>query len=364
AIANKKNVVTAKLRGFDSAIHMLLDRQEVTSDIYHNIHDVILSELAPHMRRLAQLRKKVLKLNKMLYCDIEVPLDPSFNPDTSYTQASDIIKGGLSVLGAEYSEIIADGLSCRWIDRADNIGKRTGAFCNSVYGVHPYISMTWNNKMRNALTLAHELGHAGQGVMAQRYQRLANTRPTMFFIEAPSTINELLVAEHILAQNNDPRMRRWLIMQLLMTYYHNFVRHLIEGELQRRTYAMAEEGQPITTSILNAVQGDILEEFWGGEVEIDEGARLVWMRQSHYYRGLYPYSYAAGLTIGTAVAKTIRAEGAVTAERWVEVLKAGGTKSPLELGRMAGVDMTKKEPIREAVAYVGALVDEVIASFS
>jgi len=154
-----------------------------------------------------------------------------------------------------------------------------------------------------------------------------------------------------------------LIMQLLKTYHHNFIRHLIEGELQRRIYAMAEQGRPITANLLNRVQGEILDEFWGGEVEIDEGARLVWMRQIHYYRGLYPYTYSAGLTVGTAVAKAIREHGAPAAEKWIEVLKLGGTKKPLELSRMAGADMTKPDPIREAVAFVGELVDEVVNSF-
>lgn len=359
----KKNVVLAKLRGYKSAIHMLVDQQEVNTDIYHNIHDVILTELAPHMRKYARLRKKVLGLNEMLYCDIEAPLDPSFNPETTYEEACALLLASLQVLGPEYAAIMEDGLTNRWVDRADNVGKRTGAFCNSVYGVHPYISMTWGNRMRNALTLAHELGHAGQGVLAQRYQRLANTRPTMFFIEAPSTINELLVADHILANSTSRQMHRWLIMQLLMTYHHNFVRHLIEGELQRRTYALAESGHPITATVLNKVQGDILEEFWGGEVVIDDGAKMVWMRQAHYYRGLYPYTYAAGLTVGTAVARAIQTEGAPVAARWLEVLKAGGTLKPLELAKLAGVDMTSKEPIREAVAYVGWLVDEVVASF-
>lgn len=359
----KKNVVEAKLRGFDSAIHMLLDRQEVTIDIYDNLHDVILTELAPHMRRYLKLRKEVLGLDRILYCDLEAPLDPEFNPPTTYEEASRIVLSGLSVLGPEYAEIIDQGLHNRWIDRADNVGKRTGAFCHAVNGVHPYISMTWSNQMRNALTMAHELGHGGQGVMAQRYQRLANTRPTMFFIEAPSTINEILVGNYILSQSTDVRMRRWLIMQFLMTYHHNFIRHLIEGELQRRTYALAEKGQPITATVLNKIQGEIIAEFWGEDLEIDDGARLVWMRQSHYYRGLYPYSYSAGLTIGTNVAKAIQEEGRPAAERWVNVLKAGGTMKPLELARMAGVDMTSKDPIRAAVAYVGTLVDEVVKSF-
>jgi len=359
----KKNVTIARLRRYGSAIEMLLDRQEVTEDIYHRIHDVILTELAPHMRKLARLRKKILGLDQMLYCDLEVPLDPEFNPPITFAEAKEMLLKALEVLGPEYSAIMHDGLNNRWVDRADNAGKRTGAFCNSVYGVHPYISMTWTNRMRNALTLAHELGHAGQGVLAQRYQRLANTRPTMFFIEAPSTINELLVADHMLRQSGDVRLRRWVILQMLMTYHHNFVRHLIEGELQRRTYRLAEVGQPITAELLDQVQGEILSEFWGDDVVIDEGARRVWMRQIHYYRGLYPYTYAAGLTIGTAVAKSIRERGSQPAEAWINVLKAGGTKKPLELAKMAGVDMSIELPLREAVAYVGSLVDEVVRSF-
>ncbi len=359
----KKNVEMAKLRGFDSAVDMMLSSHQISSEIYNNLHDIILTELAPHMRRYAQLRKKILGLDKMLYCDIEAPLDPDFSPETTYEEASKVILGGLEVLGSEYSEIIDEGLKNRWIDLADNVGKSTGAFCNSVYGVHPYILITWTQNMRDALVLSHELGHAGHGVMSQRYQRLANCRPSMFFIEAPSTINEILVFNHILDQTGDTRMRRWLTMQVLMTYHHNMVRHLIEGELQRRIYALAEKGQPINAGILSRVQGEILDEFWAGEVEVDEGARLTWMRQPHYYMGLYPYTYSAGLTVGTSVAKAIREEGQPAVDRWLRVLKAGGTKKPVDLAEMAGVDMKKPDVIRDVVSYVGSLVDEVVASF-
>ncbi|MDI6824319.1 MAG: oligoendopeptidase F [Bacillota bacterium] len=359
----RKNVVMARLRGYPSATHMILDRQEVTLDVYNNLHDIILKELAPHMRRYVALRRRVLGLDRILYCDIEAPLDPEFNPSTTFAEAAEIILKGLSVLGPDYSGIMASGLRNRWIDWGDNIGKSTGAFCNSVYGVHPYILITWTNSLRDALTLAHELGHAGHGVLSQRHHVLLNSWPSMFFIEAPSTLNSLLVADAVLAEATDRRVRRWVIMQLLTIYYHNFVRHLIEGELQRRMYALAEQDQPITASVLSRVQGEILEEFWGGEVEIEEGARLTWMRQPHYYSGLYPYTYSAGLTIGTAVARAIREEGAPAVKRWLEVLKAGGTREPLELAEMAGVDMTRPEPIRAAVAYVGSLVDEVVSSF-
>lgn len=359
----KKNVVLARLRGYPSAIEYLLSAQEVTLDVYNSLHDVILKELAPHMRRYAELRKRVLGLDKMLYVDLEAPLDPDYAPETTFEKAGEIILGGLAVLGPEYTQIIETALKNRWIDWADNVGKSTGAFCNSVYGVHPYILITWTNSMRNALTLAHELGHAGQGVIAQRHNRLSNSRPSMFFIEAPSTINELLVGNSMLDATTDVRMRRWIIMQFLTTYHHNFVRHLIEGELQRRIYAIAERGQTITAEMLNTVQGDILKEFWGDILELDDGARLTWMRQPHYYMGLYPYSYSAGLTIGTTVAQAIRSEGQPAVDRWLSVLRAGGTKKPLELAEMAGIDMTNPETIRKAVAYVGSLVDEVVKSF-
>lgn len=359
----KKNVVLAKLRGYPSATRMFLDRQEVTPEVYNNLHDVILTEIAPHMRRYARLRKKVLGLDKMFYCDIEAPLDPEYNPQITYQEGVDIILDGIKVMGPEYTAIMADGLKNRWIDLADNVGKSTGAFCSTVPGVHPFILITWTNNMRDAILLSHELGHACRSVLSQRNQRPVNVWPSMFFSEAPSTTNETIVGNSMLAKTTDVRMRRWLIMQFLMTYYHNFVRHLIEGELQRRIYVLAEKGQPITANTLSKVQGDILNEFWDGEVEVDDGARLTWMRQPHYYMGLYPYTYSAGLTIGTMVSKAIREEGKPAADRWINVLKAGGTKKPLELAKMAGVDMSKPDPLRAAVDYVGSLIDEVVKSF-
>ncbi|MGE5560975.1 MAG: oligoendopeptidase F [Chloroflexota bacterium] len=359
----KKNVVLAKLRKYESATHMLLARQEVPIEVYHNLHDIILPELAPHMRRYARLRKRVLGLDKLLYCDIEAPLDPGYNPQITFDEAKDIIIKGVSVMGKEYTDIVADALNNRWIDLAENLGKATGAFCSAVWGVHPYILITFDGGMRTALVLAHELGHATNGVLTERNQRAANANPSMFFVEGPSTINELLVGNHIMSQSNDTRIRRWVIMQFLATYHHNFVRHLIEGELQRRIYRLAEQGQTITAATLSTVQGEILSEFWGGEVEIDDGAKLTWMRQPHYYMGLYPYSYSAGLTISTAAAQNIFTEGQPAVDRWLSVCKAGGTKKPLDLAKQAGVDLSQPEPIRKAVAYVGKLVEDLEKCF-
>lgn len=359
----KKQVVLARQRRYESVSHMLLQPQQVTLEMYNNLLDIIQAELAPHMRRLAKLRQRVLGLDKMLHCDLKAPLDPEFAPQTTFADASRMIEEALSILGPEYSQIIHTALSERWVDLADNVGKSTGAFCSSPYGVHSYILITWTDAMRSAFVLAHELGHAGHFMLASRYQRFINTRPSMYFIEAPSTMNEMLLGRHILSQTQDPRMRRWVILQHLGTYYHNYVTHLLEGELQRRVYALAEAGKPITANVLSEQKGDVLSRFWGDTVEIDDAARLTWMRQPHYYMGLYPYTYSAGLTASTAVSQLIVEQGQPAVDRWLQVLKAGGTMKPLELMKVAGVDMSSPEPIRKAVAYVGTLVDELEKSF-
>lgn len=359
----KKQVIEARLRGYKSATEMLLQEQQVTEEMYHRQLDTIQEELAPHMRRFAKLKQRVLGLEKMTYADLKAPLDPEFNPSMSYEEAGELVLESLQVMGPEYMEFMKKGVEERWIDRANNHGKRSGAFCSSPYGVHPYILLTWNDSMRDAFTLAHELGHAGHFSLAGRYQRISNTRPSRYFIEAPSTMNEMLLSQHILEKSEDDRMRRWVILQSLGTYYHNFVTHILEGELQRRIYKHAHEDTPITASLLNQEKQDVLQSFWGEEVEVDELAGLTWMKQPHYYMGLYPYTYSAGLTASTAAAQKFKKEGQPAIDNWLASLKAGGTKKPLELMQLGGVDMTTKEPIQEAVAYVGSLVDELEKSF-
>jgi oligoendopeptidase F len=327
--------------------------------LYTNILQIIQKELAPHMRRYARLRRRVLGLDKLLYCDIKAPLDPEFDPAIGYEEACTLLLDALAVMGPDYCGFVRTALTQRWVDRADNVGKSSGAFCSSPYGVHPFILITWAGSMRNVFTLAHELGHGGHFSLAMKHQRLVNTRPAMPFVEAPSIMNEMLLANHILAGNSDPRMRRSIIMQVLGTYHHNFVTHLLEAELQRQVYALAEAGRPITATVLNQCKGEILASFWGDTVEIDDGARMTWMRQPHYYMGLYPYTYSVGLVASTAMARKVMDEGQPAVDRWLSVLKAGGTLKPLELMQAAGVDMASPAPIHDAVAYVGSLIDEL-----
>ncbi|OQR58670.1 oligoendopeptidase F [Bacillus sp. CDB3] len=359
----KKQVTLSRLRKYESVTHMLLEPQKVPLEMYNNQLDIIYNELAPHMRRFADLKKKVLGLDQMLFCDLHAPLDPEFNPTITYDEAGKLIQESLKVLGPEYNTIIETGFKERWVDLADNVGKSTGAFCSSPYGSHPYILITWQDTMRGCFTLAHEFGHAGHFYLANKNQRIMNVRPSMYFVEAPSTMNELLLAQHLLATTDDKRMRRWVILQLLGTYYHNFVTHLLEGEYQRRVYTLAEEGQALTATTLTEIKTKVLSTFWGDSVEIDEGAGLTWMRQPHYYMGLYSYTYSAGLTASTTVAQMIKEEGQPAVDRWLDVLRAGGTMKPLELMKHAGVDMSKPDAIRKAVSYVGSLIDELERSY-
>ena len=363
AAETSKNVALARLRGYASAEDFLLHDHKVPRSLYDNILNIIQTELAPHMRRYARLRQRVLGLDKLLYCDIKAPLDPEFNPPMPYEASCELILQSLTVMGSEYVAFARRAMTQRWVDRADNLGKNSGAFCASPYGVHPYILITWSDTMRNVFTLAHELGHGGHFGLAMQHQRLTNTRPGMPFIEAPSIMNEMLLADHILAGSQEPRLRRSVIMQVLGTFHHNFITHLLEAELQRRVYARAESGGSITAAVLDGLKGDVLSSFWGDTVEIDDGARMTWMRQPHYYLGLYPYTYSVGLVASVAMARRIQEEGAPAVARWLEVLKAGGTRTPLELMAHAGIDMASPQPIHEAVAYAGRLIDELEALF-
>ena len=357
-----KQVAMARLRHYPSVTHMLLQPQQVEVEMYENVLDVIQTELAPHMRRYIKLKQKMLGLDKMLHCDLKVPIDPDYNPEMTFEDGAKLILEALSVMGEEYQGIIKQALTERWVDLADNIGKSTGAFCSSPYGSHPYILLTWANTMRSVFVLAHELGHAGHFSLANKEQRMTNTRPSMVFVEAPSTMHEQILGRHILSKTNDLRMRRYIIAQFLGTYYHNFVTHLLEGELQRRIYTLAEKGESVTARLLSQQKQELLTKFWGDAVEMDDGAALTWMRQPHYYMGLYPYTYSVGLTVSTAMAERIFTEGQPAVNDWLKVLRAGGTRRPLDLMKMAGVDMSTPAPIQKAVAYVGSLVDELEAS--
>lgn len=350
----------SELRGFDSVIDYLLDQQEVDRDLYNRQIDVTMSELAPHMRRYAKLLKKVHGLDQMTFADLKISLDPEFEPSITVEESRDYLKKALAIMGEDYLQMIDDSFDQRWIDFAQNEGKSTGAFCASPYGSHSYILISWTSRMNEVFVLAHELGHAGHFRNSNRSQTLFNSESSTYFVEAPSTMNEMLMANHLLENSTDPRFKRWVLSTIIArTYYHNFVTHLLEAAYQREVYKVVDNGGSVTATTLNAIKRGVLEQFWGDAVEINDGAELTWMRQPHYYMGLYPYTYSAGLTISTQVSQRILKEGDVAVQQWLETLKTGGSKSPVELAQMAGVDISTDKPLQDTITFIGDMIDQL-----
>lgn len=357
-IQQEKTIAT--LRGFDSVIESLLFPQEVTRDLYNRQIDLIMKELAPHMRKYAKLLQKIHNLDKMTFADLKIAVDPDFDPTVTIEESKDYIIKGLSVLGEDYTDMVKEAYDKRWVDFAKNKGKTTGGFCASPYRKGSYILLTWNNRMSDVFTLAHELGHAGHFRASGNSQSILDTDVSTYFVEAPSTMNELLMANYLKKTNPDKRFKRWVLSSMISnTYYHNFVTHFIEAAYQRKVYEIIDNGGSVNAEVLSSIMKDTLKEFWGDSVEIDDDAALTWMRQPHYYMGLYSYTYSAGLTVATEVSKRIENEGESAINDWKKVLSAGGTKTPIELAQMAGVDISTDKPLLCTISTIGEMIDEI-----
>ena len=352
--------ILAELRGYKDVFESLLFEQKVTREMYDRQIDVITERLAPHMRRYAKLLQKKLGLEKMTFADLKVPVDPEYDPRVSIEESHRYVREGLSILGEDYVEMIDRAYRERWIDFAKNEGKSTGGFCSGIYRQNSYILLNWNDRMADVFTVAHELGHAGQSLYSGAAQSFYDEDPSMYLIEAPSTMNELLLAEHLSRTSQDKRFRRWVLSSMVSnTYYHNFVTHLREAWYQREVYKIIEDGGSVNAEVLNDLFRKNLELFWGDAVEIPEGAERTWMRQPHYYMGLYPYTYSAGLTVATQAMLRIRAEGAPAVADWKKFLAAGGSLPPMEMAKLAGVDLSTDGPLNATVDYIGSLIDEI-----
>ena len=352
--------IEADLRGYDSVIDYLLQDQEVTKDMFDRQIDVIMSDLAPVMQKYAKIIQRVHNLDKMRFEDLKISIDPNFEPEISIEKSKKYIYGALKVLGDDYVKMLESAYDYRWIDFAQNKGKDTGAYCASPYATHSYVFISWTGKMAETFVLAHELGHAGHFTLAQKHQNLLESEASMYFVEAPSTMNEMLMANYLFNSSNNPRFKRWVIGSILSrTYYHNMVTHLLEAAYQREVYRRVDNGESLTAPLLNEIMLNTYKAFFGDTVEMTDGVELTWMRQPHYYMGLYSYTYSAGLTIGTVVSQCIKNEGQPAVDRWLKTLQAGGSQSPIELAQIAGVDITTDAPLKETINYISNLVDEL-----
>lgn len=354
--------IMAKQRGFADMFEADLFTDHVTREMYDRQIDLITEKLAPAMRKYARLVGKMNKLDRVTFADLKLPLDAEFDPRVTIGESREYVRSALSVLGQDYADMVDEAYDKRWIDFARNVGKETGGFCSSPYGCNSYILLSWNNHMADVFTIAHELGHAGHFRLCNGAQSLFDTNVSGYLIEAPSTMNELLLAQDLLRKNTDKRFRRWVLSSLIgHTYYHNFVTHLREAWYQREAMNIIEQGGAVNAETLSGIFRKNLETFWGDAVELTEGCELTWMRQPHYYMGLYSYTYSAGLTLATQAALNIAAEGESAVARWRAMLEAGSTRDPLGLAAIAGIDLSTPDALEHTIAYISGIIDEIAA---
>ncbi|MBD9281996.1 MAG: oligoendopeptidase F [Clostridiales bacterium] len=354
--------IMAKQRGFADMFEADLFTDHVTREMYDRQIDLITEKLAPAMRKYARLVGKMNKLDRVTFADLKLPLDAEFDPRVTIGESREYVRSALSVLGQDYADMVDEAYDKRWIDFARNVGKETGGFCSSPYGCNSYILLSWNNRMADVFTIAHELGHAGHFRLCNGAQSLFDTNVSGYLIEAPSTMNELLLAQDLLRKNTDKRFRRWVLSSLIgHTYYHNFVTHLREAWYQREAMNIIEQGGAVNAETLSGIFRKNLETFWDDAVELTEGCELTWMRQPHYYMGLYSYTYSAGLTLATQAALNIAAEGESAVARWRAMLEAGSTRDPLGLAAIAGIDLSTPDALEHTIAYISGIIDEIAA---
>ena len=357
----KSEKLLADMKGYDSVFDYLLAEQEVDRSMFDRQIDLIMSEFAPVAQKYLKHVAKVNGLEKMTFADWKLDLDSELNPEVSIDDAYDLVMKSVEPLGQEYCQEVARYKEERWVDFAANAGKDSGGYAADPYRVHPYVLMSWTGRMSDVYTLIHEIGHSGQFIFSDNHQSYFNAHMSTYYVEAPSTFNELLLSDYLEHQFDNPRQKRFaLAHRLTDTYFHNFITHLLEAAFQRKVYTLIEEGGTFGASKLNAIMKEVLTEFWGDAVEIDDDAALTWMRQAHYYMGLYSYTYSAGLVISTAGYLHLKNDEN-GARDWLELLKSGGSKTPLESAMIIGADISTDKPLRDTIQFLSDTVEQIIA---
>ena len=357
----KSEKILADMKGYDSVFDYLLAEQEVDRSMFDRQIDLIMSEFAPVAQKYLKHVAKVNGLEKMTFADWKLDLDNELNPEVSIDDAYDLVMKSVEPLGQEYCQEVARYKEERWVDFAANAGKDSGGYAADPYRVHPYVLMSWTGRMSDVYTLIHEIGHSGQFIFSDNHQSYFNAHMSTYYVEAPSTFNELLLSDYLERQFDNPRQKRFaLAHRLTDTYFHNFITHLLEAAFQRKVYTLIEEGGTFGASKLNAIMKEVLTDFWGDAVEIDDDAALTWMRQAHYYMGLYSYTYSAGLVISTAGYLHLKNDEN-GARDWLELLKSGGSKTPLESAMIIGADISTDKPLRDTIQFLSDTVEQIIS---
>lgn len=355
----KKDIFYAKARHFNSSLECALNRTRVPVSVYHNLIEVV-NENLPVMYKYMELRKKALKVDELHMYDIFAPMVPDFKMEVSFEEAKKIVKEGLAPLGEEYLAVLQEGFDNGWIDVYENEGKRSGAYSWGAYGTHPYVLLNFQNNLNNTFTLAHEMGHAIHSYYSDKTQPITYAGYKIFVAEVASTCNEALLMAHLIANAKDEKEKAYLLTYHLEQFRTTLFRQTMFAEFELLTHQMAEDGQALTAQTLSKLYYDLNKKYYGDNVVSDEDIAMEWARIPHFYQNFYVYQYATGYSAAMALSKRILEKGESAVEEYVENFLCGGSsKDPIDLLKGAGVDMSSKEPVEQALKVFADLVDQL-----
>lgn len=354
----KQLMFYAKARKYPSTLEAAVNRNNVSPDVYENLVATVNANL-DKMYRYVRLRKRLLQVDELHMYDVYTPIIPDASRKIPYEEAKATILKALAPMGEDYIKLLEEGFNNRWIDVYENEGKRSGAYSAGAYGVHPYVLMNYNDSLDSMFTLAHEMGHSLHSHYSNTAQPYFYSRYKIFVAEVASTCNEILLMEYLLKNTTDTRERAYLLNHYLDSFKGTVYRQTMFAEFEKKTNAMAEAGESLTAQVLNDVYYELNSRYFGPDMVSDPEIAREWARIPHFYYNFYVYQYATGFSAAVAIARNILKEGAPAVARYKEFLSGGCSQPPVELLKIAGVDLETPRPIQDALNVFGEVLDEL-----
>lgn len=344
-----KDVFLARARRYESCLAMAMAYEDVDIQVYHNLLKAV-DENVSLLHRYYADRKKILGYEDMHMYDVYTTVVEDAEIKVDYEEAFRIVKEGLAPLGERYQALLQEAHDNGWIDVEETAGKRSGAYSISVYGLpHPYVLLNYQPTTNNVFTLAHELGHAMHSYHSERNQPQEKADYKIFVAEVASTVNEVLLVKYLLKHTEDKKLKKYLLSYYMDTLKGTLFRQTQFAEFEFMTHDMAEKGQPLTKDTLNEAYLALNKKYYGDAVVSDPEIAYEWARIPHFYRAFYVYKYATGIISAVSIAERIYSEGAPAVEDYFRFLSSGGSDSPVELLKLAGVDLTKADAFNAAM---------------
>lgn len=354
----KKLMFHAKLRNYNSTLEAAVGANNVSPAVYDNLISTVNKNL-DKLHRYVSLRKKLLGVDELHMYDIYTPMIPDSAKKIPYEEAKATVLKALAPLGEDYVKVVEEGFQNRWIDVYENIGKRSGAYSAGAYGTHPYVLLNYNDSLDNMFTLAHEMGHAMHSYFSNKTQPSIYAGYKIFVAEVASTCNEILLMEYLLSNTTDKKERAYLLNYYLDSFKGTVYRQTMFAEYERETNRLAEAGESLTADVLSKVYYDLNCKYYGPDMVSDPEIAVEWARIPHFYYNFYVYQYATGFSSAVAIAHNILKNGAPAVEAYKKFLSGGCTDSPVELLKIAGVNLESPKPIQDALDVLGGILDEM-----